>query len=69
MANQALRQKMKKADIRQWEVADELGVSEFTLTRWLRKELFGERKVTVLNTIRQLAEKKENCSGNKHIET
>jgi len=62
MANQEIRQKMRKVDIRQWEVADGLGVSEFTLTRWLRKELPDERKAAVLSTIHQLAAKKKNCT-------
>ena len=41
--------------VRQYEVARALGVSEYTLSRWLRTELSPERKETILETIRRLA--------------
>lgn len=52
MANLKIRTTMRKADVRQWEVADSLGISEFTLTRWLRKELSSEQEVLVFQAIR-----------------
>ena len=41
--------------VRQYEVARALGVSEYTLSRWLRTELSPERKETILETIRRIA--------------
>ena len=59
MANQEIRQELRKANVRQWEVADSLGISEFTFTRWLRKELPADRKSAVLSSIHHLATQKE----------
>lgn len=59
MANLEIRIKMQKADVRQWEVADGMGVSEFTLTRWLRKELSEERKAAVLDAVHRLIAQKK----------
>lgn len=39
--------------MKQWELADLLGVSEFTLTRWLRKELTEDKKEQLLKAINE----------------
>lgn len=41
--------------VRQYEVARALGVSEYTLSRWLHTDLSPERKETILETIRRIA--------------
>lgn len=33
---------MKQNQVKQWEVAEAMGISEFTLCRWLRKGFEGE---------------------------
>lgn len=43
-----------KAGVKQYEVAQALGISEYTLCRWLRKELAPERKETILATIQRI---------------
>lgn len=43
-ANQEVREALQNKGMKQWELADMLGISEFTLTRWLRKELTEEKK-------------------------
>lgn len=65
MANLEIRAQMKKADVRQWEVADCMGISEFTLTRRLRKELTQEQKNTISKAIQDAASFKYGCSDGK----
>ena len=43
-ANQEVREALQHKGMKQWELADMLGISEFTLTRWLRKELTEDKK-------------------------
>lgn len=49
-----LKNAMKEAKVKQWQVARKLGVSEFTFCRWLREELSPERNVQVLAAIDEL---------------
>ncbi len=39
MSNQDLRDEFRIANVRQWEVAEALGISEVTFVKWLRREL------------------------------
>lgn len=48
---------IKKNRLFQWEVAQELHVNEFTLSRWLRGTLSKEREETILKAIKRLADK------------
>ena len=59
MSNQELRDEMKAGQVKQWEVAEYMGISEFTLSRWLRKELTAEGKAQVKQAINQIVEQKE----------
>lgn len=52
--NADIRSLIKKAGLKQWEVADAIGASETTLCVWLRKPLKGERRSRVENAIEQL---------------
>lgn len=65
MANLEIRTQMRKADVRQWEVADCMGISEFTLTRWLRKELSQEQKTDISKAIQNAANLKYGYSDYK----
>lgn len=40
--------------VRQYEVARALGISEYTLSRWLHTQMSSERKETILETIRRI---------------
>jgi len=55
MCNQELRNEMRIANVRQWEVADAIGISEMTMVKWLRKELDEDKKARVRKGI-ELAE-------------
>lgn len=49
-----LKTTMKDAKVKQWQVAKQMGVSEFTFCRWLREELSPERHAQVLAAIDEL---------------
>ena len=57
--NQDVRADMKIKQIRQWEVAEKLGISEFTLSRWMRKELSGVKKEQINQVMKRIMEEKE----------
>lgn len=54
--NEDIRAALRRADIRQWELAEEIGVSEFTLSRWLRLEMSEEKKAIIFKGIEKLEE-------------
>ena len=60
MCNKDLRDEMRIANVRQWEVADAIGVSEMTMVKWLRKELDAETKALVREGIAKAAQQKKN---------
>lgn len=62
MANNDIRQQIKKAGLKQWEVADAIGVNEATLCVWLRKPLKGDRLERVREAIRTLTEREQEDS-------
>lgn len=43
MKKEEVKQLMKQNGVKQWEVAEKMEISEFTLSRWLRKELRGKQ--------------------------
>lgn len=52
-ANQEVREALQNKGMKQWELADMLGISEFTLARWLRKELTEDKKELLLKAINE----------------
>ena len=52
-ANQEIREALQNKGMKHWELADMLGISEFTLTRWLRKELTEDKKELLLKAINE----------------
>ena len=56
-ANKEIREKLERYRIRQCEVADQLGITEFTLCRWLRTELKPDRKAKVEAAINEIVRK------------
>ena len=54
--NESIREEMQKNGVAQWQVADELGISEGTLSRKMRYELTPEDKRRVLKAIAKVGE-------------
>ena len=53
MHNQKIRDELKKNRLTQWELAERLGISEFTLSRRLRKELPESETKHILTVIKK----------------
>ena len=57
--NSNIRNAARIANIPQWKIADALGISEATLTRWLRFKLSTERENKILAIIDRLTQEKQ----------
>lgn len=60
MKNLEIRKKLKEANIKQWELADKLIISEMSLVRKLRYELPEAERRIILKAIDELAIEKSN---------
>jgi len=49
--NSQIQHTIKKSRVHQWEIAKELGISEFTLSRWLRTGLNLEQSQSITKAI------------------
>ena len=58
-----IKQILKEKRIYQWEVAKALGITEFTLTRWLRDDLPEDRSEQILEAIDNLSQKSNENTG------
>lgn len=58
MSNNEIRTKAKEKSVKLWQLADELKISEPTITRKLRHELPEEEKNKILALIETIAERK-----------
>ncbi len=56
MCNKELRDEMRIANVRQWEVAEAIGISEMTMVKWLRRELDDHKKTLVREGISKAAQ-------------
>ena len=63
MTSNQIKQILKEKRIYQWEVAKALGITEFTLTRWLREDLPKERATQIMEVIDVLLSKRETNTG------
>lgn len=59
-ANAIIREELKEREVRHWELAHELGVSEQTLVRWLRFEMDEDKQMDMLEIIEAISKRKEN---------
>lgn len=59
MKNVEIRSAYMQAGIKQWQLAEVLGISETHFSRKLRKELSQEEKEKILETIQRLVQKKQ----------
>ena len=55
MKNLDIRELLKEKRVRQWQVADKLGIVEMTLVRKLRYELTAEEKQKIFTIVEELA--------------
>ena len=55
MCNKDLRDEMRIANVRLWEVAEAIGISEMTMVKWLRRELDDNKKVLIREGISRVA--------------
>lgn len=51
--NEKIRTALKERKMHQWELAERLGVSEPTFTRWMRHELPEEEQDRIVSVIRE----------------
>lgn len=54
MCNADLKEKMKNRGVRQWQIAEYIGISESVLSRYMRHELSSDLRDRVLNAIETL---------------
>lgn len=54
-----MKQAIREAGVCQWQIAERLGLSEFTFSRKLRHELAGEMREKVLAAIDQIVAERE----------
>ena len=53
-AKHKIREAAKQANVKHWEIAARLGVSEQTFVRWMRSQMSSEKEETILKTIDEL---------------
>lgn len=54
MVNKEIRDSIKINKVKKWEIAYLLEVTDFTFSRWLRKELSQEKKSLIMAAIEKL---------------
>lgn len=59
MCNKDLRDEMRIANVRQWEIAEAIGISEMTMVKWLRRELSDSKKALIREGISKVAQHSE----------
>lgn len=60
MENKDLREEFRIANVRQWEVAEAIGISEMTFVKWLRRELPEDKKKLVREGISKVKKSRQN---------
>lgn len=61
LSNQDLRATAKSKNVRLWEIAEKLNISEPTMTRKLRRELPAEEKAKIITIIDELSAAKKSA--------
>lgn len=59
MKNFEVKEAIENANLYQWQVANALNISEFTLSRRLRNELTSKEKEEILNAIEKLKKERD----------
>lgn len=63
MKNNDIRQETQKANVKLWQIAEKLGVTDSTFSKMLRKELSAEQKEKIFTIITTL--KKEDSKNDR----
>ncbi len=63
MSNKEVRLYAKFKDVKFWEIANAINVSESTLTRWFRDELPEEQKTAYMRLIDLISKGGKLCTG------
>lgn len=56
--NQDIREFAKNSGVLQWQIAEKIGITEFTFTRWMRHELSDDAKATIIQAIKDISKDK-----------
>lgn len=59
MANEILRSKIARHNLKYWEVSKRVGICNSTFSVWLREELTGKRKERVNRALKELIEERQ----------
>lgn len=59
MENTEIRNEAKRMNVRHWQIADYIGISESTFVHWMRRELQPDRKKMVLDAINAISANRE----------
>lgn len=54
MKNSEIKRTIKESRIMQYEIAAKMGISEYILCKWFRKELTSEQRMQILDAIAAL---------------
>lgn len=57
MTNKELKQKIKENGFAQWQIAEEIGVSDMTIQRWLRSERDTRNQHKIIAALEELKAK------------
>lgn len=60
-ANQDIRNHARESGVYLWEVAAQMGISEPTITRMMRRDVSVEKREQLLHVIDEIAAQKENA--------
>ena len=63
MKKEEVKLLMKQNGVKQWEVAEKMEISEFTLSRWLRKDLRGKQLERLQEAVMAVKQGKEAVSS------
>ena len=61
MENMDIRELLQKSGIRMWELADQMKISEPTMTRLFRRKLSGVKRERVLKAIEELQKARDHA--------
>lgn len=59
MQNMAVRTALKQNNVKAWELAEELGIVDCTLSKWMRRELPADKQEQMIAAIGKIAESKK----------
>jgi len=63
LSNIEIREKIRTNGLTHYQVAEKIGVSEFTFSRWMRKELPIGKKTIVFKAICELSDSDQGRDG------